>query len=381
MRAPRPEAHVAGAKDDGAVGNIQPFQDVLGAAGHAFVLSQRILGPGQRDHLDLLELVLAQHAAGVLAGRAGLGAEALGPGGVAPGQGGLVDDLAGVQVGQGHLRRRDQPPAVLGAVEVVGEFRQLPGADQHLVAHQNRRPDLGQAVHIYMNIQHKLGQRPVQPDQRAGQDDEAGAGEFGGGFEVHAPHGLAELVVLLGREGEGVRGAPAAEFLVVGLGVAVGDAVERCVGDGEHEVGEATVLGRRLGLEAGDLVLLGGHQGAEPFEFIVVAAGLGLADLARGGVALGLRGLGFGDPGPAALVEPKHLRRQRREPAAGQHGVEGGGVLADQADVVHGWLPGWNRQGYALLGPDFPAVGIPVLIHFPTGVFWWCFGSGSVVVR
>ena len=49
--------------------------------GHPVELGAAVLRPGDRDHLDLLELVLAQHAGGVLAGGAGLGAEALGVGG------------------------------------------------------------------------------------------------------------------------------------------------------------------------------------------------------------------------------------------------------------------------------------------------------------
>ena len=81
-----------------------------------------VLGAGQGDHLDLFELVLAQHAPGVLAGGTRFGTEALGPGGVATRQGGLVGDLVGVEVGQGHFGSGDQPPAVLGAVEIVGEF-------------------------------------------------------------------------------------------------------------------------------------------------------------------------------------------------------------------------------------------------------------------
>src|SRR3546814_1835788 len=53
----------------------EPLQHGLGAADHALQLVGRLLRRGDRDQLDLVELVLAQHAAGVAAGRAGLRAE------------------------------------------------------------------------------------------------------------------------------------------------------------------------------------------------------------------------------------------------------------------------------------------------------------------
>ena len=82
-----------------------------------------------------------------------------------------------------------------------------------------------------------------------------------------------------------------------------------------------------LGLEAGDLVLLVGDERAEALELGLVAAGLGGADLAAGGVALGERGLGGDDAGAAGLVEGEDLaRRAGGEAAAGEGGVEGVGL-------------------------------------------------------
>ena len=62
--------------------------------------------------LDLVELVLAQHAAGVLAGGAGLGAEARGERGDADGQFVLVADGFTHEIGQRHLGRGDEPEAM-----------------------------------------------------------------------------------------------------------------------------------------------------------------------------------------------------------------------------------------------------------------------------
>ena len=96
-----------------------------------------LLGRGDRDQLDLVELVLADHAARVLAGGARLGAEARRPGGEAQRQRLLVEDLVAHQVGERHLGGRDQPAAVVGVEQVLGELRQLAGAVGGLVAHQS----------------------------------------------------------------------------------------------------------------------------------------------------------------------------------------------------------------------------------------------------
>src|SRR5258708_32205323 len=65
-------AHVAAAQNDGAERQAEPLQHLLGASSHALMLGVRLLRRGDADPLDLGELVLADHAAGVLAGRAPL---------------------------------------------------------------------------------------------------------------------------------------------------------------------------------------------------------------------------------------------------------------------------------------------------------------------
>jgi hypothetical protein len=86
MGAPRAEAHVAGAQHDRAIGQAQRSRMPSAQRGHAVELGVGVIGMGDRHHLDLLELVLAQHARGVAARRAGLGAEALGMGGIRRGR-------------------------------------------------------------------------------------------------------------------------------------------------------------------------------------------------------------------------------------------------------------------------------------------------------
>jgi hypothetical protein len=106
-----------------------------------------------------------------------------------------------------------------------------------------------------------------------------------------------------GVEVELPRGAPAVKLHVVVLVRAVGDVVIGQVRDAGEQVAERGVLVLGFLLQRGDLVLLGGHQRAEAFEFRLVALCLGAAHLLGGRVALGQRGLGGLDAGAAGLVE------------------------------------------------------------------------------
>ena len=209
-----------------------------------------------------------------------------------------------------------------------------------------------------MGVEHELGERPVQPDHRALHHHEARAGEPAGRLEVEAGLRRRDLEVLERRRGEVARVAPAADLDVGGLVGAVGDVVHRQVRDRQQQLAQRGVGLRRLGLEPGDLVLLVGDERAQPLELRLVAARLGGADLAARGVALGERGLGGGDPGAAGLVERQDLVGDRRQAAAGEGGVEGVRLLADQADVVHGQgLAG----GRAAVMPDNGGIGNGVL--------------------
>src|SRR5471030_2580559 len=68
-----------------------------------------LVGVGELDQLDLLELVLADHAADVLAVAAGFGAEAGGVGAEAGGELRFVEDLVAEEVGDGDLGGGNHP--------------------------------------------------------------------------------------------------------------------------------------------------------------------------------------------------------------------------------------------------------------------------------
>ncbi|MOA02415.1 hypothetical protein D3C78_1218660 [compost metagenome] len=63
-----------------------------------------------------------------------------------------------------------------------------------------------------VQVDHELRQGAVQTGNRAAQQGETGAGQLGGGFEVQPAELLAQGDVVLNREIEGSRGAPAAHF-------------------------------------------------------------------------------------------------------------------------------------------------------------------------
>ena len=92
-----------------AVMQAEPPQHFLGAAGHALVLVDRLFRRGDRDELDLGELVLADHAARVAAGGARFGAEARRAGGKPHRQFFLVEDGLAHEVGQRDFGGGDEP--------------------------------------------------------------------------------------------------------------------------------------------------------------------------------------------------------------------------------------------------------------------------------
>ena len=105
----RGKAHVAGAERDDAVVQPEPPQDFLGGGQHALVLVLGLLRRGDGDELDLGELVLADHAAGVFAGGARFGAEARRAGGVAARQRVFVDDGFADEIGQRDFGGGNEP--------------------------------------------------------------------------------------------------------------------------------------------------------------------------------------------------------------------------------------------------------------------------------
>ena len=298
------------------------------------MLGAGLVRRGDAHQLDLGELVLANHAARILAGRARLGAEARRERREAQRQFLLVQHHVVHQVGERDLGRRDQPEAVVGAEHVLGELRQLADAIDGRILHQQRRIDLGVATLDRVQIEHELRQRALQPREMRLQHHEPGAGDLHGSGEIHLAGGLAQRHVILGREAEVALVAFAADLDIAGLVGALGHVVERQVR--HHFEPDPQFLVETAGLvlavlqalfERGDL----GHQ-----RIGVLALALGHADLLAERLALRLDGLALGDGRAAALVDLQDLGRQRRQAPLLQAGVESLGRLADEPDVMHG---------------------------------------------
>jgi hypothetical protein len=101
------EAHVAGAQQHHAVRQLQRLQHGLGVAGHLLERVVALLGVDDLHHLDLVELVLADHAARVAPGAAGLGAEAGRVGRELDRQLRLGHHFVAHEVGQRHFAGRE----------------------------------------------------------------------------------------------------------------------------------------------------------------------------------------------------------------------------------------------------------------------------------
>ena len=199
-----------------------------------------------------------------------------------------------------------------------------------------------------MEVEHEGAERAFETGERALEDDEAGAGDLAGGFEIHQAEGLAQFEVLLWLEVEGGRFADGAHQLVVVLVGADGHLVERYVGQAGEKgldllVDAAFFLLALLdpGLEVGDLRL-------EPVGRRQILGAHGLADFLGGGVAAGLVLLQAGEVGTAFIVEREDGLGLRRETAALEALVEGVRVFADPFDVEH--IGPFRRCGRARRG-------------------------------
>ena len=144
------------------------------------------------DHLHLVELVDAEHAARHLAGAAGFAAEAGRVGGELDGRlwGDLrelhaVEDVVAVEVGDGHLGGGDQPEVVgVRVVEVLGELRELAGAGHGRGVDHEGREHLGVALLLAVDVEHVLDERALELGALSEDDGEAGAGELHAAREV-----------------------------------------------------------------------------------------------------------------------------------------------------------------------------------------------------
>lgn len=111
------------------VGQAQQLQHPFGVVGQLIEFLIAGGGIGKLDELHLIELMLADEAAGIPAGAARLGAEAGGIGAVFNGQAGAVENFIPMHIGDRHLGGGNEEIVGIGQLEgVLLELGKLAGA-------------------------------------------------------------------------------------------------------------------------------------------------------------------------------------------------------------------------------------------------------------
>ena len=207
---------VAGREHDDPVRKSELAHELLGVREQELVLVPGVVRSRERELLDLVELVDADHPARVPPGRTRFAAEAGREGDVAERQLVRVEDLAGVEARERDLGRAGQVEAVgrkLVDVRLIG--REGAGSDQRLLAHEHRWQHRDEAVRR-QPVERQPVEREREPRRVADPVAEAGTGHPSRALHVEA----ADLDVLARAFGRR-RLADPPELLHVVLGGAV----------------------------------------------------------------------------------------------------------------------------------------------------------------
>ena len=295
----------------------------------------RVLRLAVREHLDLVELVHPDDAAGVLAIGAGFPPEARRPPRVTDGTGGQVEDLVRVVGRQRHLGGADQVEVVgFEAVHLGSMGAEKAGALHGLRLHQHRRDHRHEAVGQRL-ADREVEQGELQPGTDAPQKVEPGAGHLGAAFGVDGPQPLAQCEVVLRLEVEGGRLPDVLQHDVVVL------ATGRHAGFDDVRnglvCGAQRLVGRRLGrfgaLDLGGQLLAAGQQCRS-------VIGLRLTDGPPEGLLLGAQRVGGRDRSPAVHIGlQQRVDVGRRGPAGCLGCADEVGPVAEDAQVDHACEP------------------------------------------
>ena len=302
---------------------------------HALELVHRVLGLGKLDHLHLVELVDADDAARVAPGRACLLAEARREGGVPQRQLGGVQHLVAMQVGKHDLSRGDEIEVRVHVVEVVLELGQLAGTEERLAVGDDGQPPLLEAG-LDMHVDHEADEGALHAGAQATERVEARTGDLDAAVEVDDSQVRAKVPVRLCLEVELARGAPATDLRVVGVVLAVRDALVRDVGDGGNQVEELLLNLVALVVELGNTLLVGSDARLGGLGLVPLALAHELANLLGDGVALRLEPLDLHDDGATLLVKLEELLAVPVRVLTGlARLVHDVGILANELDVEH----------------------------------------------
>ena len=195
------------------------------------MLALRGLAARELHELDLVELVLANHAARVPSRGARFGAKARCVRTIGDGEVGLREDLVPVEVRDRHLGRgRQEPVRPLEAEEILLELRELARAEQGRGVHEERGQDLRVAVLTRVHVQEELDEGAGEERRPSLQHREAGTGDLGRALEVENAERGTKVPVRLRREVETRRLAPRLQDDVLGFVGSLGNGSVRNVG-------------------------------------------------------------------------------------------------------------------------------------------------------
>ena len=240
-----------------------------------------------------------------------------------------------MQVRERHFGRRDQPVVgLLHPEKVVGELRQLPGADHRLGVDHEGGQDLGVGVLARVQVEHEIDEGALEAGARAGVDGEPRPGDLRGPLEVEDPEAGSDLPVRQRLEVELPWLAPAAHLDVVLRGFPPRHALVRDVRDGQEPLLEGRIDRGHLRVELLDPI-------AEPPHLVDERRGV-LLVLLEGGdllgslVAPGLQRLDLAQHLAARFVEAVEFVEADLRAAVAERALEEIEMVADPRRVEHG---------------------------------------------
>ena len=107
----------------------------------------------------------------------------------------------------------------------------MPGAEHHIIAHQQRRIHFGVAVFVCVEVKHELADRALQAGKAFLQDDKTCSAQFCSALEIHVAERAAEIVMRFWRERIIAYLAEHVMLHVAVLVCAVGHLVQRQIWD------------------------------------------------------------------------------------------------------------------------------------------------------
>ncbi len=315
------------------------------------------------DHLDLVELVHAQHAARHLARAARLAAEARRIGRQLDRKLLSVQNVVAVVVRDRDLRRRDEPEVVhVAVVQVFGELRQLARARHGRRIHDERRQHFRIPLLLAVQVEHVLDERALQLGALSQDDREARARQLDAAREVENAQFLADFHVVQNREVAVLPFAHEPHDLVRRAVQPRRDLRRGDVGDHEERFAQIVLDRGQFAVDFGDAVAHGAHLGLGRGN--VAAGGGDFADFLRRGVALGLQRLGLAQKRAAFRVQIARLLEPCTLHAAAGERLRGGFKIVSQLlDIDHFsnslLVPSLIISYFAPFSADFPRSAAP----------------------